>query len=68
MDGDLVGEASGHAEEFQSVESLQGLFVKHRRFSFLSLVMVKLGVVYPFTPSRACVNEALNASFFSTVL
>ena len=66
--GDLVAEASGHAEEFQSIESLQSLFVKHQRFSFHVLVIVKLGVVYPLPPWRACVNEALNASFFSTVL
>src|SRR5512141_2992003 len=45
--GDLVAEASGHAEEFQSVESLQRLFVKHRRLSFLVLVVVKLGGSFP---------------------
>src|SRR5512141_2319004 len=66
--GDLVAEASGHAEEFQSVESLKGLFVEHRRFSFLILVIVKLGMVSPLPPWRACVNEALNAWLFSTVL
>ena len=61
---DLVAKASGHAEEFESVKSLQSLFVEHRRFSFLILVIAKLGVAYPFTPLRACVNGGFKRVVF----
>ena len=48
---DLVTKATGHAEELKSVESWQGLFVEHRRFSSCSFwLWLKLGVAYPFAP------------------